>query len=513
VSLTIKPINLQGQSEVVVEAELTMTVAELKEVVGQKFSMPKENIRLVCAGRVWADQSTVGFYEPKANAMVHCLNNPPRTAAAAPAAAADPASQVLAPANPLAMQMPPMMPPFGAPGAQGGGMDQMFRQQADMMMQNPEMMRQIMESPMMQQMMSDPETMRGIFRMNPQLNDLLERNPQMARMLEDPELMQQAMRAATNPSLMREMMRQQDQAMGRLDVMPGGHAALSQLHNEFIDPLHNAMHGSAGGAATGPSEANVAAYANQAAGGPSADAMPNPFGGSTAPPPAPTMPSPAPVPAAGYPTPAAVAPASATPGTAPAAPTAQQVQAAQANAVGNLMGNPDQMQNMMNMMQANPQMMEQATRMMSDPAMMAQVQQMMQNPAILGAMSPQAQQMMQNPMMMQQMQQMMQNPQAMQQMMQFAGAMGGGGGGMGGQNANPFAAQMAQQMGAALPPPAAGGTETTEPAAPGPMDRMRFAMQLQQLAAMGFADEEVCLAALARAQGNVDRALDILFAQ
>merc|ERR1719214_336293 len=108
---------------------------------------------------------------------------------------------------------------------------------------------------------------------------------------------------------------------------------------------------------------------------------------------------------------------------------------------------------------------------------------------------------------------MMQNPQAMQQMMQFAGAMGGGGGGMGGQNANPFAAQMAQQMGAALPPPAAGGTETTEPAAPGPMDRMRFAMQLQQLAAMGFADEEVCLAALAQAQGNVDRALDILFAQ
>merc|ERR1719163_2080827 len=114
--------------------------------------------------------------------------------------------------------------------------------------------------------------------------------------------------------------------------------------------------------------------------------------------------------------------------------------------------------------------------------------------------------------MMQQMQQMMQNPQAMQQMMQFAGAMGGG---MGGQNAaaNPFAAQMAQQMGAALPPaPAAAGAET-EPAAPGPMDRMRFAMQLQQLAAMGFADEEVCLAALARAQGNVDRALDILFAQ
>merc|ERR1719324_1950936 len=113
-------------------------------------------------------------------------------------------------------------------------------------------------------MMSDPETMRGIFRMNPQMNDLLERNPQMARVLEDPEMMQQAMRAATNPSLMREMMRNQDRAMGHLDVMPGGHAALSQLHNEFIDPLHNAMHGGGGDGASQTSAANVAAYQNQA---------------------------------------------------------------------------------------------------------------------------------------------------------------------------------------------------------------------------------------------------------
>ena len=36
---------------------------------------------------------------------------------------------------------------------------------------------------MMQQMMSNPETMRAMIRMNPQMNDLMERNPQMARML------------------------------------------------------------------------------------------------------------------------------------------------------------------------------------------------------------------------------------------------------------------------------------------------------------------------------------------
>merc|ERR1719326_770264 len=100
------------------------------------------------------------------------------------------------------------------------------------MMRNPEMMRTLMDSPMVQQMMSNPETIRAMMRMNPQMQELMDRNPQMARMLEDPETMQQAMRAAANPSLMREMIRNQDRMMGRLDVMPGGHAALAQLHNE-----------------------------------------------------------------------------------------------------------------------------------------------------------------------------------------------------------------------------------------------------------------------------------------
>merc|ERR550514_2428830 len=110
-------------------------------------------------------------------------------------------------------------------------------------MSNPEMVREMMNSPMVQQMMSNPEMLRTIVRMNPQLNELMETNPAMARVLEDPEMMQQAMRAAANPELMREMIRNQDRAMGNLDVMPGGHAALSQMHNEFMDPLYNAMSG------------------------------------------------------------------------------------------------------------------------------------------------------------------------------------------------------------------------------------------------------------------------------
>lgn len=43
-------------------------------------------------------------------------------------------------------------------------------------------------------MMSNPDMLRAMVRMNPQLNELMEQRPEIARMLEDPELLQQSMR-------------------------------------------------------------------------------------------------------------------------------------------------------------------------------------------------------------------------------------------------------------------------------------------------------------------------------
>merc|ERR1719382_1297689 len=99
---------------------------------------------------------------------------------------------------------------------------------------------------MVQQMMSNPDTLRAMMRMNPRMNQLMERQPEIARLLEDPEGLQQSMRMAANPSLMREMTRNADRAIGQLDVMPGGHNALVRAHQDFADPLHQALSGSQG---------------------------------------------------------------------------------------------------------------------------------------------------------------------------------------------------------------------------------------------------------------------------
>merc|ERR1712100_498817 len=114
---------------------------------------------------------------------------------------------------------------------------------------------------MVQQMMENPDMMRMMMQMNPQTRQLMEENPEIARLLEDPETLQQSARMMANPSLMREMMRNADTAMGRLDAMPGGHAALQQMHSDMIDPLHEAMHGGSGGG-----NAQAAEYSEDAQG-------------------------------------------------------------------------------------------------------------------------------------------------------------------------------------------------------------------------------------------------------
>merc|ERR1711957_126624 len=130
----------------------------------------------------------------------------------------------------------------------GDPMDQMMAQSQQMMMQNPEMMQQLMNSPWVQQMLDNPEMLRGMMRMNPRMNELMEIRPEIARMMDDPDMLRQSVRMMSNPSLMREMTRNADRALGNLDAMPGGHQALVRAHEEYIDPLYNAMSSTNGGA-------------------------------------------------------------------------------------------------------------------------------------------------------------------------------------------------------------------------------------------------------------------------
>eukprot|EP00437_Effrenium_voratum_P002992 CAMPEP_0181433712 /NCGR_PEP_ID=MMETSP1110-20121109/19440_1 /TAXON_ID=174948 /ORGANISM="Symbiodinium sp., Strain CCMP421" /LENGTH=432 /DNA_ID=CAMNT_0023557187 /DNA_START=62 /DNA_END=1360 /DNA_ORIENTATION=+ len=281
VNLTIKPVQAPpgaNAAEFQISVDMSATVEELKEKVSLQVNIPANSIRLVCVGRIWQDAQTVGSYEPKDGNVVHCLHNPAKDTPA-------PTEQTLAPANPVTQMMGAAAPPANS----GDPFSQMMAQTQQQMMQNPEMMQQLMSSPMVQQMMNNPEVLRAMVRMNPQLNELMEQRPEIARMLEDPELLQQSLRMVANPSLMREMTRNADRALGQLDAMPGGHNALVRAHEEFADPLFEAM---AGGSSASGNTA-VIDYSQDTTAGPNSEALPNPWGAS----PAPAAATPAPAPA------------------------------------------------------------------------------------------------------------------------------------------------------------------------------------------------------------------------
>jgi len=461
VNLSIKMVQSGGQT-FSISTDLTATIEELKVQIASQAEVPEENIRLVCAGKIWQNVATVGSYEPRDGAIVHCLNNAPR---AAPAAS----EQTLAPVNPMQAMLgaAPQQPASG-----GDPMAQMMAQSQQMMSQNPEMMQQLMDSPMMQQMMSDPEMIRSMMRMHPQLNELMEQRPEIARMLEDPEVMRQSMQMMRNPSLMREMQRNADRAIGQLDVMPGGHNALVRAHGDMVDPLMAALSGNGQDAPT--SVADIDAYSRQAEGAPNTAPLANPWG------------------------PAAPAPATATqqtvtPGQQHVGASVSQTPAQAANPFGP----------MMEQMMSNPAMMQQsmqmANQMFGGQQGLAAGNDASQTPAAMTSpFGPMMQQMMSNPAMMQQ---------SMQMAQQMFGNQGGG---------NPDFPAMFGGAPLAAPAPLLDSDSPTTSATPAtgmdPLARARFASQLAQLAAMGFCNEAACLRALQQHQGRVDAAIDALLA-
>jgi len=60
-------------------------------------------------------------------------------------------------------------------------------------MQNPEMMRQMMDSPMMQSLLNNPDLLRSMLTSNPQMRELMDRNPEVNHILNNPELMRQVL--------------------------------------------------------------------------------------------------------------------------------------------------------------------------------------------------------------------------------------------------------------------------------------------------------------------------------
>uniref|UniRef100_A0A182SUX1 UBA domain-containing protein n=1 Tax=Anopheles maculatus TaxID=74869 RepID=A0A182SUX1_9DIPT len=127
-------------------------------------------------------------------------------------------------------------------GALGGNqtnfMDLQSRMQHELL-DNPDLMRTVLDNPLVQQMMNSPDTMRQILTSNPQMQELMQRNPEISHMLNNPELLRQTMELARNPSMLQELMRSHDRAISNLESVPGGYSALQRIYRDIQEPMMN----------------------------------------------------------------------------------------------------------------------------------------------------------------------------------------------------------------------------------------------------------------------------------
>lgn len=127
---------------------------------------------------------------------------------------------------------------FGGAGAGAGtAPTDMASSMQQTLASNPNMMRSMMQSPLMQSLTDNPEFLRQMMLSNPQTRALLERNPEMREVLSDPDTLRQAMRAASDPEYMADMMRRHDQALNHLESIPGSFNHLVRMHHQLAGPM------------------------------------------------------------------------------------------------------------------------------------------------------------------------------------------------------------------------------------------------------------------------------------
>ncbi|XP_078441855.1 ubiquitin domain-containing protein DSK2a-like [Wolffia australiana] len=509
-----------------VQVPLDSTVGFFKGVVAEKSDVPAEQQRLIYKGRILKDEQTLASYGLEADHTVHLVRGflPSGTT---PAATNANAAQSSPAATPAPSPAPPAEAPrLGAslfPGLGGGpipaglfgtGLPE-FDQVQQQLTQNPNMMREIMNLPAIQNLMNNPDLMRNLIMANPQMREIIDRNPDLAHILNDPSTLRQTLEAARNPELMREMMRNTDRAMSNIESSPEGFNMLRRMYETVQEPFLNAttMGADGGGAAASanPLAALLGAQNRDRSAAATATAA-----RPTEPPPVPNtnpLPNPWGAPGGGGTTGTARPQRSPPPAAAAAAAPAAAAGEARIPGLGGL-GFPD-MEQMMGGMQ-DPAALSQ---MLQNPAVSQIMQSLLSNPQYMNQIlglnpqmrsllesNSQLREMLQNPDFLRQ----LTSPETMQQLLALQQSLSSFGRQQPGPGENQTGAgaggmDLLMNMFGGL---GAGGFGV--PPAPNVPPEQLYATQLSQLQEMGFFDTQENIRALTATAGNVHAAVERL---
>lgn len=209
---------------------------QFKLLVAEKFEADIEQLCLIFAGKIMKDNETLKSHNVKDGLTVHLvIKSKPQ---AEPERPARPPADVRQ--TPFGLNQLGGLAGLNALGAGSNTFMDLQAQMQSELMGNPEMIRTILDNPLVQQMMNNPDIMRSLLTSNPQMQDLMQRNPEISHMLNNPELLRQTMELTRNPAMLQELMRSHDRAMSNLESVPGGYSALQRIYRDIQEPMLNA---------------------------------------------------------------------------------------------------------------------------------------------------------------------------------------------------------------------------------------------------------------------------------
>ncbi|KAI3665274.1 hypothetical protein L6452_43898 [Arctium lappa] len=247
-------IRCSSGTKFAVQVSLESSVESFKSVLAQNCDIPAEQQRLIYKGRILKDDQTLKSYGLEEEHTVHLVRGfVPAASNNSAGTATTRAPSITPSARGVGSIEEGMMGGAGASlfstlglnglggngGMTGTGLPELEQIQQQLT-QNPNMMRDIMDLPLVQNLMNNPDVIRNMMTSNPQMRDIIDRNPELAHMLNDPAILRQTMEAARNPELMREMMRNTDRAMSNIESSPEGFNMLRRMYENVQEPFLNA---------------------------------------------------------------------------------------------------------------------------------------------------------------------------------------------------------------------------------------------------------------------------------
>ncbi|XP_047149256.1 ubiquitin domain-containing protein DSK2a-like isoform X2 [Vigna umbellata] len=248
-------VRCSNGSKFSVQTSVDSIVSSFKDLVARNCDVPVEQQRLIYKGRILKDDQTLRSYGLEADHTVHLVRGFVHTnsTGGTSTSSTDTNTATNNARGAVANEGGSLGGPgFGASlfpglGINGTGGNALFgdgfpdlEQMQQPFLSNPNLVREIMNSPAMQNLMNNPEIVRNLIMNNPQMQELMDRNPELAHILNDPSTLRQTLEATRNPEIMREMMRNTDRAMSNIESSPEGFNMLRRMYENIQEPFLNA---------------------------------------------------------------------------------------------------------------------------------------------------------------------------------------------------------------------------------------------------------------------------------